>query len=728
MMGANQELAFQLVKKNSKIHQEILKIHHGRLIKELGDGVLCFFSNSQDAVAAAYELQKHYFESKEISLRIGIHYGEVILDNHDVFGDAVNIASRLQTLGSPGSVFFSKKIHEDIDENSSLKSVSLGKFSLKNVKEPMEVFALTNEGLTVPKRGVLLKLMESRLKKVMVGGLVVLTLTLVGFGIYHNTSISKLMAKQEKSIAILPFSEIEYPTLNDSLNITLTDNLLNGLSSISSIGIIDPRSSNQYNINNQSAKTISNELKAEYLLVGNISGNGTKRKVNIRLFEGKSDKVLWSENFEIGSEMLSILEFNRQVILQISSLLGVKLTVSEIEKLNSNPTDNSDAYQAYISGRRKYLKYEEKENQQAIKLFRKALSLSPNFKEAYQGLADAFVQHHYYNEGEKYWLDSSIYYSNKTLQIDSAYSDAYVSLGSANYYKIEYLTAKNYFKKAVSINDNNSRALANLGSTLLVLGKIDSSLFYVDKSSKLNPQLYLSLLTVGWNYRLLKDYQNAICWLEESIKIKPSIEGYEQLAYSLIGLNELNEAKGIVTKIMNLEEEESLKRLSAGKIYFFCRDFEAAYLNLNLAFQSDQNSINCGINRPIMYLGYLEKIIKENKFKSELLIDGCKEYLVSNIKNNSQDPDDYFDMVKYYAMKGDLSNCLKSLEIAEKNNWVDIFFITQNPIFDGFKNEPDFIKAVKNQNLKVDLKRKNTKYMNTINEEQGKSTLAICYK
>ena len=129
-----------------------------------------------------------------------------------------------------------------------------------------------------------------------------------------------------------------------------------------------------------------------------------------------------------------------------------------------------------------------------------------------------------------------------------------------------------------------------------------------------------------------------------------------------------------------------------------------------------------------MYLGYLEKIIKENKFKSELLIDGCKEYLVSNIKNNSQDPDDYFDMVKYYAMKGDLSNCLKSLEIAEKNNWVDIFFITQNPIFDGFKNEPDFIKAVKNQNLKIDLKRKNTKYMNTINEEQGKSTLAICYK
>lgn len=728
LMGENEDLAYQLVKKNVRLHQDIIKKYHGKLVKEMGDGVLSSYPSGKEAVGAALELQQYYQKTKKFSLRIGIHFGEILEDRHDVFGDAVNIASRLQTLGSPGSVLFSNKIRDDIDENTFLKSVSLGKFKLKNVKEPLEVFALANEGIVIPKRGEMLKLLESRLKKFMLAGLVFLTLALGAFGIYHQSSINKLMAEPEKSIAVLPFLDEENSLANDSLNLNLTDNLITDLSQISSFIVIDSVSSRQFDVKKLSVKTISKKLRAKYLVVGNTIGKGDTRKVNLKLFDGEKEEMLWTEDFEIRYDMFSVLEFNRQIILQISDLLGVKLSVSELEKLNSNPTENTDAYRAYLTGRNKFQKYEASANQEAINQFRKALKLSPKFKEAYQGLADAYVQNHYYSQGEFFWLDSSIFYSNLALQLDNTYSDAYLSLGSASYYKVEYSKAIDYFKKAISYNGNNYRALANMGSTLMVLGKVDSSLFYLDQSAKLNPQSFISLQAVGWNYRLLKDYRNAVCWLEESIKIKPSIGAYEQLAYSYIGLNDIQTAKEIAGKILNLKEEEKSKREIAGMIYFLCRDFESAYFNFDLAYLSDQALINCGTNRMVIYLGYLESIVKKNKFKSEILVDGCRVYLESKIKQGSQDADNFFDEAIYYAIKGDIKNCIKALESAKQHYWVDVIFVSQNPVFDGFKDHPEFVKSISNQNQTIDSKQRNAKKINRQNPDSGVSSLSICYK
>ena len=266
-------------------------------------------------------------------------------------------------------------------------------------------------------------------------------------------------------------------------------------------------------------------------------------KINIKLFETGNEDFLWSEDFSVGAEMQDILELNRQIILQISKM-DVKLTVLEMENLNSNPTDSQDAYLIYQERKSTKNMAGKSRSHQSLKGF----EIIPNFKEAYQGLADAYAQNYYYYGMGDYWIDSSIYFSNAALKIDQMYSDAYLSLGSANYFKEDYHAAVGYFKEAISINSNNARALANLGSTLMVIGKIDSSLIYLDKSVKLNPQSFISFQNIGWNYRLLKDYENAICWLEESIKIKPTLESFEQLAYAYIGLNDLVTAEEVAEK------------------------------------------------------------------------------------------------------------------------------------------------------------------------------------
>jgi class 3 adenylate cyclase len=161
LMGKDEQKAFEILKENREIHQRAIETYNGKLIKELGDGILASFPTVSDGLLAAMKIQQACSASKELSLRIGIHEGEIIFENNDIYGDSVNIASRIQTIGIPGSILFSKKVADEIKNKAEFRTVSLGSLDFKNVKEPIEVFALANDGFPVPKRSM----MEGKLKK-----------------------------------------------------------------------------------------------------------------------------------------------------------------------------------------------------------------------------------------------------------------------------------------------------------------------------------------------------------------------------------------------------------------------------------------------------------------------------------------------------------------------------------------------------------------------------------
>src|SRR6187431_2998544 len=151
LMGNDEQKAFELLKKNRALQKPIIEQFNGRWIKELGDGVMASFNTVSDAVNAAIKIQEACNAAKDFQLSIGIHQGEIIFENNDIYGDAVNIASRIQTLGVPGSVLFSKKITDEIRNKAEFKITSLGRFEFKNVEESIEVFALSNPGFVVPR-------------------------------------------------------------------------------------------------------------------------------------------------------------------------------------------------------------------------------------------------------------------------------------------------------------------------------------------------------------------------------------------------------------------------------------------------------------------------------------------------------------------------------------------------------------------------------------------------
>lgn len=150
LMQDDETYAIQIKDKfRNKLESE-LKLHGGRLIKFSGDGALCSFSSAYEAVIAAVETQSHMQQSPVVPVRMGIHQADVVFDETDVYGDGVNIASRLESMAEPGSIFVSGKIIDDVKNHKDIQFISLGKYVLKNVKEPFEVFAISNAGLHVP--------------------------------------------------------------------------------------------------------------------------------------------------------------------------------------------------------------------------------------------------------------------------------------------------------------------------------------------------------------------------------------------------------------------------------------------------------------------------------------------------------------------------------------------------------------------------------------------------
>jgi len=140
LMGRDEEKAFELLKKNRELQKPIIAQFNGSWIKELGDGVLVSFSTVSDAVHAAVKIQQACILSKEYLLRIGIHHGEVVFEQDDIFGDAVNIASRIQAIATPGGIFVSESVHHNVANKKDIFTRFVTEEMLKNVKESVRVY------------------------------------------------------------------------------------------------------------------------------------------------------------------------------------------------------------------------------------------------------------------------------------------------------------------------------------------------------------------------------------------------------------------------------------------------------------------------------------------------------------------------------------------------------------------------------------------------------------
>ena len=353
MMQKDERNALSVTRHYMAVLEEATDTFHGRILNDYGDGSLCSFPSVTEAIKAAVQMQHQLQREPNVPLRIGIHVGELFFEGHKVMGDSVNVASRIQSLGCANSILLSKEVFDKLKNQPEYKSVSLGKFEFKNVDEPLEIFALAREGLTVPKKeqlsGKLKEIKKRSTRKKILAGTIVLILVLASFMIFKKYFISSGF-RGEKSIAVLPFGNDEQGNIEDYLNDGITQDIISKLSKISSLQkVIGWFSVRTFKKTTKTIKQIGDELGVAAILTGTIQKQGDKTHIIAELIEASTNRRLWGDDFVY--EDNDILSIQGKVSNEIVTALNANISIDDKKNLARNYTENVEAYKLYRKGR-----------------------------------------------------------------------------------------------------------------------------------------------------------------------------------------------------------------------------------------------------------------------------------------------------------------------------------------------------------------------------------------
>jgi hypothetical protein len=241
LMGEDEEKAFEVLNKNKSIQKPIIEDYRGTLIKELGDGILASFTTVSDSVQAAIKIQETCNQINEFQLRIGIHHGEIVFQENDVFGDAVNIASRVQAIAPVGGIWISESVHQNVVNKKNISTRYVKTEKLKNVKEMLRIYevVMRSDHIFQPKTNHIKNITEKVRKTSFRPLSFLLIAVLIIFGLLFFISKGKgvFATASIQSIAVLPFVNESRVADMEYLSDGMTETLINSLSKLGDLSV-----------------------------------------------------------------------------------------------------------------------------------------------------------------------------------------------------------------------------------------------------------------------------------------------------------------------------------------------------------------------------------------------------------------------------------------------------------------------------------------------------------
>jgi adenylate cyclase len=350
----NEALAMQLLEEHRKLVRPLFPKHNGLEIKTIGDAFLVEFASALEATRCAFDIQQSLYElnsarppERTVLVRIGVHLGDVIHSQNDVYGDAVNIASRIEPLASPGGICVSEQVYDQIKNKFEFPLSTLGERNLKNVSEPVEVYRVI---------------------------------------LPWEKKIESESNLEKSRIAVLPFANMS-PDPNDQYFADgVTEEIISIVSGISGLSVISRTSVMGYKGTTKRLGEIGRELDVGSILEGSFRKAGNRIRITTQLIDVAGDKHLWAQNYD--RNMDDIFAVQSEIAEKVAGELKIRLVDSEKRTLEKKPTENIEAYTCFLRGRELYREETEASLRQAIGLFEKAIQLDPGFARAYVGVAE----------------------------------------------------------------------------------------------------------------------------------------------------------------------------------------------------------------------------------------------------------------------------------------------------------------------------------------------------
>src|SRR5688572_4782646 len=321
LMGRDEKKAFEVLRRNREIQKPFIKHYNGVWIKELGDGVLASFRTVTDAVFCAAAIHEACNKIDGLQLRIGIHLGEVIFENNDVFGDGVNIASRLQAMASPGSTWVSEAVYKNLVNKKEISSEFIKEEHLKNVTEPVKVYEITVKEIPgfLPDNVKAYKEQNRtgsslKKKKLIIPAFILFIVLLAAYFIFFKIPSAPVAADgttPEKSIAVLPFVNMSGDKEQEYFSDGITEDIITHVSKISDLKVIARTAVMQYKATKKTVQQIGEELNVSTILEGSVRREGNQIRVVAQLINSKTNEHLWADTYD--EELTEIFKIQSKV-------------------------------------------------------------------------------------------------------------------------------------------------------------------------------------------------------------------------------------------------------------------------------------------------------------------------------------------------------------------------------------------------------------------------------
>ena len=603
LMNKNEQLAIERRNRHREVFEKAMADYNGKIIQYYGDGTLSIFTSAIHAVNAAVAMQLLFRRAPLVPLRIGIHIGDITMDDSGVYGDGVNIASRIESLAVAGSVFISDKVFDEIKNQPLINSLSIGLFDLKNVSRPVEVFAIAKDGLAVPKQ----------------------------------IDLKGKTTEPKNKLAVLPFMNMSNDAGNEYFSDGISEELINSLSKIDGLQVICRTSSFSFKGKNQDVREIGRILNVSKVLEGSVRKAGNRVRITAELVNTADGYQFWSETFD--RNLNDIFELQDEIAGIICNRMRGQMVSKIVE--TPEPSQNIEAYQLYLKGLFFFNKGIPADYYKAIEFFEQALVLDPAFANAHAMIATCFsALASIGNVNPAAVIDKVRAASRHAIQYNSQLPQSFLSMAMLQlYFEFQFDDALNNINKAFLISPNSSEvhyvashyytiindkkrmveeaelALSSdplslmknnqLGEALLYAQRLDEAEKQLLKTSEMDPAWRTPLEKLAFVYQARGNYQKSLEYWDQIRRAvnQPGkgVTGYV-IALGLLGRKE--EAYPWLEQLHLRAEEDSNVSMDSdlSMCYAALGDMDKAFYYLNAAYEKQVGSVVYGLRYPLNLL------------------------------------------------------------------------------------------------------------------------------
>ncbi|MEI6200438.1 MAG: adenylate/guanylate cyclase domain-containing protein [Enhydrobacter sp.] len=554
--------------------EPVLARHGGRLVKLTGDGALVEFPSAVDALGAAIEFQQAMAEANldqpedtRIVFRIGLHLGDLIVDGDDLYGDGVNVAARLEAEAPAGGIVISGNVHDAVAGRLKATFDDLGSLALKNIERPVQAFGINWDPADWK----------------------VSALALAAPPIAVPPTVDAPLALPDKpSIAVLPFQNMSGDPEQEYFADGMVEDIITALSRFKSLFVIARNSSFTYKGKAVDIKQVGRDLGVRYVLEGSVRKAGGRVRITGQLIEAGTGSHLWAERFD--GTLEDVFEVQDRVATSVVGVVASRLDQAERARVARKPVGNLDAYDTYLRGRAAHMERTRLSNDEALRLFYRAIEVDPKFATPY-----AFAARCYTLRKVQGWIvdkDDEIAETRRLVaRVTEIGADDELALAAAGQAAAfvcgDYELAERMVDRAIALNQNSAFCWEMRAYVSTYLGQHDAVLSQVEKVARLNPldpEFIRSEAISGYALIFLGRYDEAVAVAAKVLASRPNwLFGLRIAAAANALAGNLTEARRMAAELHRLDPDMRISKLRDFIPYRRPQDIERLIEGMRLA-------------------------------------------------------------------------------------------------------------------------------------------------